>query len=91
MAYCTDTAPDPDCASFSREVDVLVHEAWTVATPSEEHSSASSAAATAADESVGRLVLSHVNPLHDDPEELLDAARPVFGNTEVGYDGQALR
>lgn len=87
LAYCTDTAPDPDSASFVRGVAALVHEAWTTAEPTFEHSSAASAALTAAEAGVGRLVLSHIHPLADDPAALLGAARPVFAATEVGYDG----
>lgn len=90
LAYCTDTAPDPDCAAFVQGVSMLVHEAWSPTTPSHEHSSAASAAQTAADAGAGRLVFSHINPLDGDPDALLDAARPIFANTEVGYDGQAL-
>jgi ribonuclease BN (tRNA processing enzyme) len=91
LAYCTDTAPDPDSAAFVRGVTTLVHEAWTPDAPTEDHSSAASAAQTAADAGVGRLVFSHIHPLHDDPAALLAAARPHFANTEVGYDGQAIR
>jgi ribonuclease BN (tRNA processing enzyme) len=87
FAYCTDTAPDPDSASFARGVASLVHEAWTTEEPTFEHSSATSAAQTAADADVGRLVLSHIHPLADDPAALLAAARSVFVATEVGYDG----
>jgi ribonuclease BN (tRNA processing enzyme) len=90
LAYCTDTAPDPDSAAFVRGVSTLVHEAWTPHVPTEDHSSAASAAQTAAEADVGRLVLSHIHPLHDDPAALLAAARPHFTNTEVGYDGQAI-
>jgi ribonuclease BN (tRNA processing enzyme) len=91
LAYCTDTAPDPDSAAFVRGVSTLVHEAWTPEVPTEDHSSAASAAKTAADADVDRLVFSHIHPLHDDPVALLGAARPHFANTEVGYDGQAIR
>jgi ribonuclease BN (tRNA processing enzyme) len=91
LAYCTDTAPDPDSASFVRGVTALVHEAWTTEKATFEHSSAVSAAQTAADAGVNRLVLSHIHPLADDPAALLDAARPVFAATEVGYDGMEIR
>ena len=87
LAYCADTAPDPGTSGFAHEVGTLVHEAWTIENPSAEHSSAASAARTAADAGVGRLVLSHVHPLADDPVGLLAAARPIFPNAEVGYDG----
>lgn len=87
FAYCTDTAPDPGAASFVRGVATLIHEAWTIEEPSSEHSSARSAAQTATDADVDRLVLSHIHPLADDPVRLLAAARAFFPNTEVGYDG----
>lgn len=87
IAYCTDTAPDPDSASFVAGVTTLVHEAWTTDEPTAEHSSAASAARTAADAGVDRLVLSHIHPLADDPAGLLRAAQRAFVDTEVGYDG----
>lgn len=90
LAYCTDTAPDPDIAPFVAGVTTLVHEAWTTDTPTTEHSSAASAARTAADAGVHRLVLSHIHPLADDPAGLLRAAQPVFVDTEVGHDGMEI-
>jgi ribonuclease BN (tRNA processing enzyme) len=90
LAYCTDTAPDPDTAAFVRGVSTLVHEAWTPEVPTVDHSSAASAARTAAEAGAGRLVFSHIHPLNDDPAALLAAARPHFANVEVGYDGQAI-
>lgn len=87
LAYCTDTAPDPDCAAFVRGVGTLVHEAWAATAPTADHSSAASAAQTAAAGETGRLVLSHINPVTGDTDTLLRAARPIFENTEVGYDG----
>ena len=91
LAYCTDTAPDPDTVPFVRGVDLLVHEAWSPTAPTTEHSSARSAAESAASADVGRLVLCHVNPLGDRPAELLAAALPTFPDTQVGHDGLGLR
>ena len=85
---------------------MLLHEAWyngadplTEAAPPElrpgyaAHSEATAVARIAADAGVGRLVLMHLNPLHDDAYHqrlAAAAARPVFPRTELHPDGAVL-
>lgn len=95
LAYVTDTTAATDAAYIGaiREVDLLVHECnfrdseqdWAVKTG---HSCTSAVAAVAKAAGVKRLVLIHFNPLDtsDDPIELA-AARAIFPDTEVGFDG----
>jgi ribonuclease BN (tRNA processing enzyme) len=92
LAYCTDTADDPATASFASEARVLYHEAWYAeeATDDRGHTASGEAARIASAAGVERLVLIHVNPLHDDEAELLRFARLHFAATEVGRDGVSL-
>ncbi len=92
LAWCTDTAYDPENAAFARGVETLCHEAFHAADETDDpgHASAGEAARLAAAAEVERLVLIHVNPGLDDDGELLRFARPRFGATEVARDGAEL-
>jgi ribonuclease Z len=95
MAYVTDTTAAPEAAYVEkiRGVDLLLHECyfpdvhadWANLTG---HSHTTPVVEVARRAGVGRLVLTHINPLatEDDPIGL-EAARAVFPTTELGYDG----
>lgn len=96
LAYVTDTTATADAPylDFIRGVDLLVHECnftddlaeWAVKTG---HSHTTPVAELAAKANVGRLVLTHVNPLADDTDPVnLAAARRLFPRTELGRDEQ---
>lgn len=102
FVLATDTAPDPGTAEFASGAAVLFHEAWyneadprTGEAPKEllpgyaAHSDASAAARLAADAGVGRLVLIHLNPLHDESyyAAMAQAAQGVFPRSDVCDDG----
>jgi len=98
LAYVTDTTAAPDSAYVAaiRGVDLLVHEcnfrdgqeAWAIKTG---HSCTSAVARIARQAAVKQLVLLHFNPLDDsdDPVDLA-AARSIFPETELGFDGMSL-
>jgi ribonuclease BN (tRNA processing enzyme) len=105
LVLATDTRADPATAEFSAGARLLLHEAWyngadplTDAAPSQlrpgyaSHSEASAVARIAADAGVGRLVLMHLNPLHDDAyhQRLAAAAQAVFPRSELHPDGAVL-
>jgi len=92
LAYCTDTAYDEQNAAFVRGARVLLHEAfWPDDTTDDvQHTAAGEAARVAAAAGVERLVLVHVNPLLEDDDALLVAARPHFERAEVARDGLEL-
>ena len=92
LAWCTDTAYDPENAAFARGVEMLCHEAFHTADASQDsgHTSAGEAGRLAAAADVGRLVLIHVNPGLADDGELLRFAQPQFGATAVACDGLEL-
>ncbi|MEI6724688.1 MAG: MBL fold metallo-hydrolase [Actinomycetes bacterium] len=105
LVLATDTFADPGTAVFAAGAGVLLHEAWyNGADPLTEasalalqpgyaaHSEATAVARIAADAGVGRLVLMHLNPLHDDAyhQRLASAARTGFARTELHPDGAVL-
>jgi ribonuclease BN (tRNA processing enzyme) len=88
LTYCTDTAPDPGNVGFAAGSRVLLHEAWYAQTTSDDgnHSAGGDAGRIAREAEVERLVLIHVNPLHDAEEPLAESARREFAAAEVGFD-----
>jgi ribonuclease BN (tRNA processing enzyme) len=94
MAYVTDTTASPDAGYLEsiRGVDLLVHECNFPDSMSDMarltgHSCTSAVAELAREAGVGRLVLTHLNPLDDSPEFLgVAAARSIFPRIEVGFD-----
>ena len=98
MAYVTDTtaAVDADYVERICGVDLLVHECyfsdanadWAKQTG---HSWTTSVAQVAREAKVGRLVLTHLNPLSTDHDPIgLDVARAIFPRTEIGEDRMEL-
>jgi ribonuclease BN (tRNA processing enzyme) len=101
FVLATDTVADAATAEFSRGVELLLHEAWIdgveesdpgseelVRTTYQAHSSARQVAAIAADASVERLVLMHLNPLADEHyyAQMQAAARETFAASFVYPD-----
>jgi ribonuclease Z len=98
MAYVTDTTATPDApyVQHIRGVDLLVHECYFPDAQADwarltGHSHTTPVAKVAREAGVGRLLLTHINPLatEDDPIGL-EVARAIFPKTELGYDGMAL-
>ena len=94
LAYVTDTtaAIDAPYVEKIRGVDLLVHECyfpdgqeqWAKKTG---HSCTTPVAQVARQAGVGRLVLTHINPLSTEDDPIgLDAARAIFPHTEIGDD-----
>jgi len=95
LAYITDTTSRGASSSyveFIRGVDLLVHEC-NFADGREElaeltgHSCTTPVAEVARAAAVGRLVLTHLNPLVTDDDPIgLSVARKIFANTELASD-----
>lgn len=92
MAYVTDTTVDGTYTQFIRGVDLLIHECyfpdemadWAVKTG---HSHTSQVAELACDAEVGRLVLVHIDPQHEEDDPIgLETARTLFPQTEIAED-----
>jgi len=105
VVLATDTMADPGTAEFSAGVGLLLHEAWyNDADPRTDevpaalrpgyaaHSEVSAVARLAAQADVGRLVLMHLNPLHDESYYFAQqaAARAAFARTDVRADGEGI-
>jgi ribonuclease BN (tRNA processing enzyme) len=106
FVLATDTVADTATTQFARGVEVLLHEAWIdgieegdpasrelVRTTYQAHSSARQVAAIAADASVDRLVLMHLNPLvgEDYYAQMQAAARETFAASFIHPDLHELR
>lgn len=98
LAYVTDTTADPS-ASYVKHiggVDLLIHECYANDAQQDfarqtGHSWPTAVAETGAAAGVGRLVLTHLNPLLDDSTpDRLDAARRCFPNLSVAEDGMEI-
>jgi ribonuclease BN (tRNA processing enzyme) len=90
FAWMTDTAHDPDAASFVAGCKMLAHEAWyTTEEPRnpDVHSSAAQAADIAERAGVERLLLIHVPPFEDDVSGLAVEAGAVVPDARVAVDG----
>jgi ribonuclease Z len=95
MAYVSDTTARPDASYLEkiRGVDLLIHECnfrdgMEEAAQITGHSCTTPVAQAAKAAEVGRLVLTHINPLDESDDPVgLPAARAVFRNTDVAVDG----
>jgi ribonuclease Z len=94
MAYITDTTADShaDYVKIIAGVDLLVHECYYPDANADlaakyGHSSISAVAAVARAASVGKLLLTHIDPLCTTGENLnLEAARRIFPKIELAED-----
>jgi len=92
-AYCTDTAYHLPLIEVIRNADLLYHESTFAENMKKRakqtlHSTASDAARIAAGAGVRKLVLGHYSVRYDDPEILLEEARKIFPETELGLEGK---
>jgi ribonuclease Z len=94
MAYVTDTTADPaaDYVAEIRGVDLLVHECYLADDQADwarkvGHSHTTPVAEVARRAGVGRLLLTHINPLADGPDPVdLGVARAIFPRTQIAAD-----
>lgn len=98
LAYVTDTtaAADADYVEKIHGVDLLIHECMFGDDQPEQakltgHSCITPVAQVAAAAKVGRMVLTHLNPLLEKDADLdLTSARRIFPNIEIGADRMEL-
>lgn len=91
-AYCSDTAPFPELASWVRGVTVLYHEATYMSDMADKageryHSTTAQAAACAAEAGAGRLLVGHYSSRITDFDAYLAECRAVFPATGLTHDG----
>lgn len=92
MVYSGDTAKCQKMIENAENADLLIHEATCDHEMIEErkgHTSARQAAEIAEEAGVEKLVLTHISRRYRNKTDiLLDEAREVFENTEIGKDGK---
>ena len=94
-AYCSDTAPFPELASWVHGVDLLYHEA-TFTVPMEEtaaatfHSTAAKAAECAAEAQVKKLVVGHYSSRYRDLQPFMDEILPIFSKVVLAHEGDVI-
>ncbi|MFH1424731.1 MAG: ribonuclease Z [archaeon] len=91
IVYSGDTAPCDGLIEFSKNADLLIHEATYTdelkdKAENREHSTARQAAEIAKKANVKRLILTHISGRYKETTQLLKEARGVFENTEVAED-----
>jgi ribonuclease BN (tRNA processing enzyme) len=92
LAYCTDTASDPDTARFVHGVDILCHDAWWHAAAVDApttHASGGEAGEIAARAEAARLVLIHLHP-RGGHQEVLREAMAEHGDVTLAADLQVI-
>jgi ribonuclease Z len=93
-AYCSDTAPFPELASWVKGVNLLYHEATyprEMADKAEHrfHSTSEQAARCALEAGVGKLIIGHYSSRITDFDALLEECRAVFPETVAANDGDS--
>jgi len=91
VVYSGDTAPDENIVSFSRDVDLLIHDATYAHKLAEKaaevtHSTSKQAGEIAKKANVKQLILTHISARYKDTPQLLKDAKAVFKNTRVAKD-----
>lgn len=92
-AYCSDTAPFPEEASWVRGVDILYHEATYLQELEDQaalrhHSTTLQAAKCALDAGAGKLVIAHYSSRNKDISKYQDECRKIFPETYAASDGE---
>ena len=89
----TDTAYDSGSSDLARDVEHLLHEAWSTSdhpVASEGDATAAEAGRVAHEAGARRLTLIHINPRIEDEEKLLEDARRHFSDARLGRDATEL-
>lgn len=91
LVFSGDTIPQESMIKFSKDADLLIHEA-TFSNESKDkaeeygHSVAEDAAKIARDANVEQLILTHLSNRYTSSDELVDEARKYFENTVYAHD-----
>jgi ribonuclease Z len=92
IAVIWDTRPCPGAYHLAENADLAVFESTFTQAHREEaeasdHCTAAQVAKIAKKSGVRQLILTHISARYQEPEPLLDEARPFFENTQVAEDG----
>lgn len=94
-AYCSDTAPFAELASWVEGADLLYHEATFPAEMAEMaaatfHSTTLQAARLAADAGVRRLIVGHFSSRYPDVSPFLTEIKTIFADAELAREGMTV-
>ncbi|MDB4505826.1 ribonuclease Z [Saprospiraceae bacterium] len=92
-AFCSDTMYNESIVSIIEGADLLYHESTFLHSELEfaiktKHSTSLQAATIAQKAKVGKLILGHYSSRYVELDKLLDEAKSVFPNTELGLEGK---
>ena len=92
-AYCSDTAYKPDIVPLIRNVDVVYHETTFTEVYKDRakitlHSTAKEAAMIAKAAHASKLITGHYSSRYAILDPILEEAKSVFENTELGIEGR---
>ncbi|MFA5750494.1 MAG: MBL fold metallo-hydrolase, partial [Candidatus Shapirobacteria bacterium] len=95
IVFVADTLPIDTAIKYSKDADLLIHEATYLSSLEKEakenfHSTAKQAAEIAKKANVKKLLLFHISQRHKNPQELEKEAKKVFKNTICSKDGLVL-
>ena len=95
LAYVTDTTKNGNYLDEIWNVDLLIHECYfrddyEQLALQTGHCCTRHATEIARQADVGMLVLTHINPLSEDEDPMLEAARKIFPDTLIGVDGMVI-
>ena len=90
-AYCSDTAYFPELSNIIKNVNLVFHETSFKKEDDKQahifgHSTSYSAALTALDAKVDKLLIGHISARYKSENELLEEVKEVFENTEIAMD-----
>ena len=90
-AYCSDTAYFPELSNIIKNVNLVFHETSFKKEDDKQahifgHSTTYSAALTALDAKVDKLLIGHISARYKSENELLEEVKEVFENAEIAID-----
>ena len=90
-AYCSDTTYFPELSNIIKNVNLVFHETSFKKDDDKQahifgHSTTYSAALTALDAKVDKLLIGHISARYKSENELLEEVKEVFENTEIAMD-----
>ena len=93
-AFCSDTAYNEAMIPEIAGVDLLYHEATfaedeAMVAAETFHSTGKQAALIAQKAGAGKLLIGHFSSRYKSPVPILDEAKTIFPNTEIGYDNSS--
>lgn len=96
ITYSGDTRPCEEMIMFSKDSDLLIHEATYICEDEDKakengHSTSKDAAIIAKKSNSKKLILTHISTRYTSTDDLLNEAKEIFNNTEIAKDLMVVR